>query len=54
MIFRNKKRAKGKKTFFRKISKTMDKIISWGMSAPFLMMAVTLQGLNKHGPAKYS
>jgi hypothetical protein len=23
----------------------MDKMISWGMSAPFLMMPVTLQGI---------
>jgi hypothetical protein len=31
-------------TFFKqKISKTMDKMISWGMPAPFLMMPVTLQ-----------
>ncbi len=56
MIFRKKKkRAKGKKNvFFQKISKTMDKMKSWGMSAPFLMMPVTLQGIKKHGPAKYS
>jgi hypothetical protein len=25
----------------------MDKMISWGMSAPFLMMPVTLQGIKK-------
>jgi hypothetical protein len=31
--------------FLQKISKTMDKMISWGMSAPFLMMPVTLQGI---------
>jgi hypothetical protein len=45
---------KQKIMFFRKISKSMDKMISWGMSAPFLMMPVTLQGIKKHGPAKYS
>ena len=35
--------------FFQKISKTMDKMISWGMSAPFLMMPVTLQGIKNMG-----
>jgi hypothetical protein len=55
MIFRNKKmRQRQKITFFQKISKMMDKMISWGMSAPFLMMPVTLQGIEKHGPAKNS
>ncbi len=44
-------RQRQKITFFQKISKTMDKMISWGMSAPFLMMPVTLQGIEKHGPA---
>jgi hypothetical protein len=30
--------------FEQKISKTTDKMMSWGMAAPFLMMPVTLQG----------
>jgi hypothetical protein len=41
-----KTRQRQKTTFFKqKISKTMDKMISWGMPAPFLMMPVTLQGI---------
>ncbi len=40
-----KTRQRQKITFFRKISKTMDKMIFLGMSAPFLMMPVTLQGI---------
>jgi hypothetical protein len=45
--FREQKNAPKAKThnFLRKISKTMDKMISWGMSAPFLMMPVTLRGI---------
>ncbi len=38
--------------FIKKISKTMDKIISWGTSAPFLMMPVTLQGIKNTWASK--
>jgi hypothetical protein len=30
----------------------MDKMISWGMSAPFLMMPVTLQGIKNTSAGK--
>ncbi len=34
--------------FKQKIPKTMNKMMSWGMSAPFLKMPVTLRGIKKH------
>jgi hypothetical protein len=51
MISRNKKCAKSKIITFlnKKISKTMDKMVSWGMSAPCLMMPVTLQSIKNMG-----
>jgi hypothetical protein len=44
--FREKNAQKAKNhVCSQNISKTMDKMISWVMSAPFLIMPVTLQGI---------
>jgi hypothetical protein len=38
-----------KSRFLTKNFKKMDKMMSWGMSAQFLMMPVTLQGIKNMG-----
>jgi hypothetical protein len=45
--FREQKKGQRLKNhvYKQKILKTMDKMMSWGMAAPFLMMPVTLQGI---------